>query len=112
MRKLPPYGKPLGELIKSGSKPTNSVNLFIGPNAWKKGESFSISYPLRTLILPAWHSPFIYYWPVKECDILIFDTGYSEKDYVDEVVDALYQDEADIIRFIDSEKNLIVYHKD
>ena len=112
MRKLPPYGKPLADLIASGNRPSNSINLFIGTKAWDKGKAFSISYPTRTLILPAWLSAITYYWPVKACDILIHDTSYSDPEYVDELVYALYQHDADIVRFINDEKKLITYHKE
>lgn len=112
MKKIPPYGKPLDELIRSGLRPTNSINLFIGTHAWEKGKSFSLSYPTRTLALPAWQSPHNYSWPVQGCDILIHDTSYANEDYVRELAYALYQHEADIVRFINSEKSIITYHKD
>jgi hypothetical protein len=110
--KLPPYGKPLYELISKGFKPNNSVNLFIGHNAWKKGEAFSISYPSRTLILPPWLSSVDYFWPVKSCDMLVHDTSYSEQEYINRLVFSLYEHDADIVRVIDSKKNLIIYHKE
>ena len=110
--KLPPYGKGLYDLIQQNLKPSNSVNLFIGTKAWDKGRAFSVSYPNRTLILPAWHDPYLYYWPVKDCDILIVDTGYANDDYIESLVISLYQHQAAIVRFIDPDMNLIVYHKE
>lgn len=112
MKRIPPFGKPLAQLIEDGFRPNNSINLFIGMNAWQKGQNFSKSYPTRTLILPPWHSSLSYYWPVKDCDILIFDTGYAENKYVNELAAALYQHEAEIVRFIDPYDNFIVYHKE
>lgn len=109
---LPPYGKPLYELLKSGKLPNNSVNLFIGTKAWDKGRAFSTMYPTRTLILPAWLPAKDYYWPVKGCDILIFDTNFALEDYVDELAKLLYQHGATIVRFVNHESQLIVYHKE
>ena len=112
MRKIPPYGKPLDNLIKSGYRPQNSINIFIGTRAWEKGRGFSISHPTTTLVLPAWEAAAYYFWPVKGCDILIHDTSYADDDYVNELVCALYQHEADIARFINDEKKLIIFHKE
>ncbi len=110
--KLPPYGKPLHLLITSGYRPAGSINLFIGNHAWEYGCGFAVSYPTRTLILPAWIGADSYSWPVFGCDILIHDTGYADTDYVSELVTALYQNDADIVRFINSARQLIVYHKE
>ncbi len=112
MKKTPPYGKTLDNLIKSGFRPNNTINLFIGPKSWEKGQSFSVMFPTRTLILPAWLPASDYYWPVTGCDILMFDTGFSNEEYVEELASVLYQHEADIVRFIDSNNELTVYHKE
>ena len=100
MKKIPPYGKPLAELIKSGKTPNNSINLFIGNLAWQKGKNFSVSCPERTLIIPPWDAPYLYWWPVNSCDVIIFDTGYAEQDYINDLVECLYTDGADIARYI------------
>ncbi len=111
-KKLPPFGKPLYELLKAGFRPNNDVKLFIGIKAWEKGKAFSVSYPAQTLILPPWVSPFSYIWPVKQCDILIFDTGYAEKAYIEQLAFLLLQDGANIVRAVSSEYLLTVYKKD
>lgn len=112
MKKLPPFGKSLNEIVQKGFRPTNSINLFIGHNAWNKGQNFSISYPTRTLVLPPWLSPSNFYWPVTQCDVLIFDTGYADIKYVEDLVFSLYSDRADIVRYISPEFTLTVYRKE
>ena len=112
MKKLPPYGKRLYDLQCQNQHPSNSINLFIGNHAWQKGEAFSRMYPARTLILPPWFSPNEYHWPVNQCDILIFDTGYAEEEYLDELAICLYQSGANIIRYIAPDFSLTIYHKE
>lgn len=112
MKKLPPYGKPLFELQKNSCRPKDSIYLFIGNKAWQKGESFSISIPERLLILPPWNDPNEYHWPVKECDVLIFDTGYAEVSYIDDLAFNLYQHNAQIVRSVSPDFILTVYHKE
>lgn len=111
-KKFLPYSKPLADLIKTGYAPTNDVNVFIGMKAWNKGKIFALSYPQRTLVLPAWQNPSDYYWPVKECSILILDTGYAEPDYLYDLAACLYENEATIVRLIDTDFKLINYHKE
>jgi hypothetical protein len=112
MEKIPPYGKPLYDLIKSGFKPNNDIKLFIGNKAWEKGKNFSISYPHNTLILPPWFSPQSYYWPVKQCDVLIFDTAFAKEEYIEELATSLYEQDANKVRFVNSDYELIVFHKE
>lgn len=111
-KKIPPFGWPLFNLIKKGLRPKNDVLLFIGNYAFKKGRSFSINSPMRTLVLPPWLPSEHYYWPVKQCDVLIFDTGYAEINYVENIVCCLFKDEANVVRFISPNQNLTIYKKD
>lgn len=76
MKKLPPYGRPLADLIEKGKKPENDIFLFIGKNAWDKARDYENSsfYPLA---LPFSYYPDQYWWPVKNCNVLIVDTDYS-----------------------------------
>ncbi len=112
MPKLPPFGKPLADLQAQGVAPKDSVNIFIGNKAWKKGENFSISYPTRTLIIPPWQSPSIYRWPVRDCDILIVDTGYAEPEYITTLAIELYKADAEIVRCITPSFKIVVYLKE
>lgn len=111
-KKFLPYSKPLCALVKTGCLPINDVLLFIGNKAWDKAKSFSISYPNRTLALPPWHSPGEYYWPIKGCSLLVFDTGYAEQDYLNELAVCLYENYASKVRMISPDFELNVYHKE
>jgi hypothetical protein len=108
-KKIPPYGFNLYYQLKNGYKPKNSINLFVGVNSWQKGESFSQMYPSRTLVLPPWLPPSSYNWPVTQCDILIFDTGNSEEDYIYELVYCLYEHRASIVRYVAPDHLLTVF---
>ena len=110
--KLPPFAKPLYELINKGLRPNNDIFMFIGRNSWKKGKSFSISYPTQTLILPPWRAAIDFLWPVKCCDILIIDTGFSDEEYIHELVYCLYRADANNVRLITTNFSLILFKKD
>lgn len=110
--KLPPYARPLYESLSNNELPNNDVHIFIGRKAWDKGKAFSVSYPNRICVLPAWHSPFAYYWPIQNCDILVCDTGYAEPDYLLELAQCLYEHCANIVRVISPEYKLSIYHKE
>lgn len=110
--KLPPYARPLHDLISSGVRPSNDVYVLIGQHAWQKGKNLSVSYPNRIITLPPWNSPFSYYWPVNDCDILVCDTGYANSDYLLELAQCLYEHDATIVRVISPEYKLSIYHKE
>jgi len=109
---LPPYGKPLAQLLSQGLRPRNDVYVFIGEGAWKKGENFHLSYPERTLVLPAWLPAYNYHWPVKDCEMTIVDTGYANEDYITELICELYSHKAREVWLITTEYQLIKYHKE
>lgn len=111
LKKFLPYSKPLHDLIESGYIPSNDVNLFIGQYSWRKGKNFSISYPERTLIIPPWNDPSDYYYPVSNCDILIFDTGYAEDDYINDLAYYLFEYGAKKVKFINTDFNVITFNK-
>jgi hypothetical protein len=110
--KLPPYSKYLYDLQLKNQCPTNSVYLYIGKNAWNKASSFIKCAPDRTIALPAWHSAFSYYWPVQECDMLIWDTSFAEEDYIQELAECLYEYRANIVRYMSSDFIMSVYYKE
>ena len=111
-KKIPPFGKKLADLQAEGLRPFGSIFLIIGITAWQHGKAKAISYPLRTLILPAYECPFSYFWPVKECDVLILDYGYPELDYIDELAYALYEYKAEIVRYLSPDEKLTVFYKE
>jgi len=111
-KKLLPYSGLLHKLMKKGLAPINDIYVFIGQDAWKKGKKFYSYYPERTLTLPPWYNPSDYYWPVKECDILVFDTGYANDDYLHDLAICLYEHESTIVRMISPDYDLTIYHKE
>lgn len=108
--KLPPFGKYLSGLLKSGQYPTNDVYIFIGLNAWESASDFQLSRP-GTLCLPPYELPERYIWPVVNCDILIFDTSCDEA-YVENVALCLLCNGANIVRYISPDNQLSIYKKD
>ncbi len=112
LKKVPPYGKPLFAIQQKHLKPLGTVYVWLGNEAWQKGKNFSISMPERTLIIPPWYCPTNYHWPVKQCDLLILDTGFAELEYVDDLVYCLYSAGAEVVRFINPNNQLTVYHKE
>lgn len=98
--KIPPFGKPLYELIQSNHHPQNSIYIFIGKNAWQDGKSSSLNRIDRTLVLPPFDPPFLYHWPVNECDLLIYDSGGCEEEYIEEIAFCLLESQAEIVRCI------------
>ena len=67
--KIPPFGN---TFIKNIRK---DVYLFIGYKSWSKAKNFQTSKP-GTLCLPAYQCPFQYKWPVKNLEVMVFDTSY------------------------------------
>lgn len=110
MPKLPPYGKFLFEKICKEGRPKNDIYLFVGTQAFKKAKEFQISRP-GTLALPAYECPSQYFWPVNGCDILIFDTGYCETDYLNDLAYYLYQHHANIVRCVLPDFTIITFDK-
>ncbi len=110
-KKFLPYSKPLSELQQRGQIPNNDVYLFIGNHAWRKAKGFAVSYPERTLALPAWFCPGEYHWPVNQCDILIIDTGFAEDDYLNDIAYHLYINGANVVRCITPDDKLLVFRK-
>lgn len=111
MSKLPPYSKALFQSIKKGKIPAGFIYLWIGQNGWNIAGQLSEVFPDKTILLPPWLSPFDYMWPVKLCRILIIDTGYANRDYIEELVYCLYKNGAEEVRFLCPEFNLTVFKK-
>lgn len=108
-KKLPPYGAPILSAIEQGLTPINDIYLFCGRNAWHKATGMNKQRP--TLCLPPWEDPSIFDWPVKNCDILILDTGGSDQDYIDAIAASLFACKASIIRVVTSENNIYRFIK-
>ena len=104
---LPPFGAILAQL----SHHNNDIYLFVGTHAWKKAKRFQIHRP-GTLCLPPYHCPFQYQWPVKDYDILIFDTGYCDQSYIEGLAICLFSYSANIVRYISLNGLLTIYKKE
>ena len=109
---IPPYGKPLRDLLKSGSVPRNSVYLYVGKGAWQEGNWSSRIRPTRTLALPDGESPLNYHWPVQNCDILVIETTRQEDEYIEVLVQDLFCYGATKVHVISPEFELNIYKKD
>lgn len=91
----PPYSKPLRELLFTGKRPKSHISLFTGYYAWQKGGDHAYHFPLTTLVLPPWLCPTTFRWPVKNCIILVIDTGYGTEDsYIFDLIKSLFRDGA------------------
>ncbi len=110
--KIPPYGKPLKELLQQGQLPNNSVYLYLGDLAWEKGKSSSICRPTRTLILPPKHSAIDYEWPVMGCDILMIETSKLPQHYIEDTVYILFNYGATKVTLINIDMTSVIYKKD
>ena len=109
--KLPPFGKYLSTLIKNKQPPNNDVYLFIGEHAWDKAFAFNEIRP-TTLCLPHGDPSDCYKWPVENCDVLVFDTSYSEEIYVENTAFCLLKAGANIVRYLSLDNDLFIYKKD
>ena len=110
MKKLPPYARTLFDLIQRGGKPSNSINVFVGFYAWKKGQAFSVSYPDFTIALPPWHSAFQYYWPVSGYDVCLINTGGAEDEYLEETAFVLLQHQSTKVIIVND--GVTIYRKE
>lgn len=111
MKKLAPYGRHLKEMLENDQLPLNDVYLFIGDHAWQTGKEWTLMRP-TTLILPPHQNPHYFYWPVKNCDVLIFDTSSSNLETIEQLVIILFAYQANIVRFISTNNLLTVFKKD
>ncbi|MBA3661030.1 MAG: hypothetical protein H0W64_04860 [Gammaproteobacteria bacterium] len=67
------YGKEAAFLYSMGVQPRNDIFVFAGLNAWQKAKAFESTQVV--LCVPLNLDMSAYFWPVKECSILLFDTG-------------------------------------
>jgi len=113
-KRLPPFAKRLFEIQQRGYRILDTVNVYIGIDSWAKARAMSVTFPLRTLSIPAWLAPELYHWPVNQCDVMICDTSYAEMDYITDLVACLYKDGADVVRYMNLHdfKLFKVFNKD
>lgn len=93
-QKLPPYGKSLADLQRSGKPLPKIIKIYIGLNAWDEANFIlsSIGYMLpNVMILPPWTPANAYLWPVKNSHVMIFSTGWeTEPIYIDSLAKELF----------------------
>jgi len=104
--KLPPFGKYLENIKEIAC--INSIYLFIGPNSFTKAKDWFNQRP-GTICLPPYDCPSLYRWPVKDCDILIIDTGFCESDYLNDIAYFLYLYGAVKVRCLLSDNKLLIF---
>ena len=110
---IPPYAKPLSLLQAQGYRPANDIYLFIGPHAWRKCAGLKSLHSERLMMIPPWLSPSRYFYPVMQCGVMLFDTGWAHQEYIDETVTALFRDGAKKVYHIPTNlKPLVIFHKD
>ena len=107
---LPPFGKTLLEWQKQGVRPQNSVYLHAGYNAYARAAKAQASR-LGTICLPPYEDPSGFFWPVWSCDVLIFDRGFSDPEYLNDLAYYLYKCKAAIVRCVTSDFDLLIFDK-
>lgn len=111
--KIPPYGKALFKAQQQGLRPKDNIFVIAGSCAWQYGKGFQFNFPDRVLIIPPWIDPVTYFWPVRDCFVLIVEAAFTYSDYVDSIASALFRDNASRVDFFSSETlEHIFYDKD
>lgn len=106
---LPPYGKEAAFLLSFGVRPRNDVFLFAGLNGWRKAKAFENTQVV--LCLPYNKDPTSYSWPVKDCPVLLIDTGFLNITDIEKIAYCLLCANAFIVRAILSSNKLVIYKR-
>jgi hypothetical protein len=107
--RLPPYGATLAKLLSQGRVPKNDVYCFCGLSAWKKATFFK-KYRY-CLCLPPFEDPAIYHWPVKNCAIILFETGNLDTQEIEEIAFHLLKSGAAIVRAVNYDDHVAVFRR-
>lgn len=107
---LPPYGKEAALLQSWGFKPRNDIYIFIGINGWSKAKEFKNTQVV--LCLPYGADPSIYSWPVKDCPVLLIDTGFSSVHEIEKIAYCLLCENAAIVRTVLSNDSIVIYRRE
>jgi hypothetical protein len=110
--KIPPYGKPLKDLLSQNIIPNNSVYLYIGSGAWRSAENTVMSRPTRTILLPPEASPLDFAWPVSQCDILIIATSSFSQDFIETFAYLLISYGAEKVTYLSIDLLSTIYKRD
>lgn len=109
VKQIAPYGKELEGFLEWNTLPRNDVFIFCGINAWKKASA--LKQTQFVLCLPLGSEPCKYVWPVKDCSILLFDTGGVTIANLEEFSYHLLKVNAAIVRSITFSGVMIVYRR-
>lgn len=107
---LPPHAKEAAFLFSWGVQPRNDIFIFAGLNAWQKAKAFEDTQVV--LCLPLSTDPSIYFWPVHNCSILLFDTGGLNVSDVERISYYLLCANATIVRVVLVNNSLVIYRRD
>lgn len=106
---LPPYGKEAAFLLSWGVQPRNNIFIFAGFNAWQKARAFENTQVV--LCLPLEVNPFIYFWPVNNCSILLVDTGGLSITDIEIISYCLLCADATIVHALLANGTLVIYRR-
>ena len=108
-KKIPPFGNRLrSDIVLRKRNKKYSVWVVCGSKAWDKATNRVISHPY-TLCLPPWLDPNEYRWPVKDCEIMLLDSGCSDEAYLDLIAHTLFSSGAKSITAINAMCETIFY---
>lgn len=107
---LPPFGYVLLEWQKQGVRPQDSVYVMSGYSAIARATDWQRRRQ-GTLCAPPYEDPGNFFWPVKSCDVLVFDRGFSDPEYLNDLAYYLYKYQASKVRCVTSDFDLIVFDK-
>lgn len=110
--RIPPFSKPLRDLLARGEHPISDVYLFLGQQAWEYGKRSTIMRVSRTIVLPPDKHPDVYDWPVIGCDILMIETSPLETDYIETIAQTVFSHGANTVHLISNDLSLTIYKKD
>lgn len=97
-KKVPPYGKYYFDLLNAKSSLPKIIHIICGQRAWELCNKYHANPPW--LALPAYECPSGYLWPVAHAETVIYDTGYCEDDYLNDLAFCLYQSGAKLVRVV------------
>jgi len=78
IKRFPPYGAILHQVLATNLKLQYAVHIYVGKNAWSEASNSIQTFQLA-LCLPTGANPSHFDWPVEGLNLIIDDTGNSEK---------------------------------
>ncbi len=106
---LPPFGKEAALLLAYEKQPRNDIFLFAGLDGMSKAKAFEDTQIV--LCLPYGTDPANYRWPVKYCNVLLFDTGFLSINDIDRIAYCLLSAKAEIVRALNQNQIISIYRR-